>query len=133
MGQAITTLGAGIHGGITFDHQHHLFSLRTTSTDPAFGGETWDIAFLYGRGTRIRSFYVSAGLGASVIGGTRYPRLFGGGRGEQMQTMIGFPLEGQISWQPLRYLAVDLYSFANVNTEQPFGGVGLSLRAGKLW
>ncbi|MDZ7694850.1 MAG: hypothetical protein U5K69_27655 [Balneolaceae bacterium] len=122
----------GVFGGITLDHQRHLFSLRTTSTDPVFGEETWDVAFLYGRGTYIRSFYLSAGIGTSVIGGTRYSQLFGGDRGEQMQMMIGFPLEGQISWQPLRFLAVDLYSFANINTEQPFGGVGLGLRIGKL-
>lgn len=131
-GSSLTTLGPGVQAGFNIEYNRHLFSLRTISTDPTFGKETWEAALLYGRSISIRSFYLSAGVGASAVGGSSYSRLFGSDEEAQMDTMLGFPLEGQISWTPARFVALGIYSFANVNTGQPLGGIGLSLRLGNL-
>ncbi len=131
-GPSITTLGTGVSGGVVFDYNRHVFSLRTTSTDTNYGTETWDIALLYGRSVRYKTLYISGGVGAAVTGGTKYSQLLGSTNGEQMETMIGFPLEGHLSWEPTNFLALGLYSFVNVNTEQPFGGLGVTLRIGRL-
>lgn len=130
-GTSVSTLGVGVQGGLSFDYNRHLFSLRTISTDLDYGAETWDIALLYGRGITYRSLYISAGAGASVIGGKKYSQLFGG-ESTEAETTLGFPLEGQISWTPTGFIALGIYSYANVNTEQPFGGIGLNIRLGDL-
>jgi hypothetical protein len=87
---------------------------------------------LYGRATTTEHLFLSAGTGVSVVGGTGYPRLFGGGRGTAFDPMIGFPLEGQVAWTPTGAVSLGLYAFANVNTAQPLGGLGLTLRLGDL-
>jgi len=131
-GPAATTLGLGMTagGGLTIDR--HVFSLRGVNTDPVVGGETWEVAFLYGRATVAGPVFMSAGAGVSVVGGTRYPRLFGGGEGEHFAPMIGFPLEGHLAWSPVGTVSLGLYAFANVNTAHPMGGLGLLLRLGRL-
>lgn len=131
-GPAATTLGVGIGGGVAAEYDRHVFSLRGVSTDPSVGAETWEIAFLYGRATSTTHVFLSAGAGVSVVGGTRYPRLFGGGEGESFDPMIGFPLAGQVAWTPSGIVSIGLYAFANVNTAHPLGGVGLNLRLGAL-
>ena len=131
-GPTMTTLGPGVSGGIALEFDRHVLSLRTVSTDPNWGGETWDVAFLYGRATSSEHFFLSAGVGASIIGGQRYSHLFGGGEGEELDPMIGFPLEGQVMWTPTRLVSLGMYAFANVNTGHPFGGLGFELRLGKL-
>lgn len=132
-GPALTTLGPGASGGVAVDFERHVFSLRGTSSDPAFGQETWEVAALYGRALPADPFYFWAGVGAAVVGGTKYPRLFGGGKGRPFEPMLGFPLHGQLSWVPTRVVALDLYALANVNTGHPFGALGLALRVGHLW
>ncbi|WP_372638486.1 hypothetical protein [Fodinibius sp.] len=132
-GTSVSNLGLGIHGGLSVDYKQHVFSLRTTSTDMSYGAETWDVALLYGRSTTFRTWYFSAGVGAAVIGGEKYPGLFGRGNSSPMETMLGFPLEAVVSWQPVNVVALGLYGFANVNTEHPIGGMGLSFRIGDLY
>lgn len=131
-GPAATTLGIGASGGISMELDRHLFSLRGVSTDLVLGRETWEAAFLYGRATATEEFFLSAGAGASIVGGRRYPRLFGGGEGEEFEPMIGFPLEGQVAWTPSGTVSLSLHAFANVNTAHPLGGLGVVLRLGDL-
>lgn len=131
-GPAATALGLGTIGGAAVEFDRHVFSLRAVSTDQAFGDELWEIAVLYGRATATEQVFLSAGVGTAVVGGTRYPGFFGGGRGEDFDPMIGFPLEGQIAWTPVRAVALGVYAFANVNTAHPVGGVGLTLRLGDV-
>ncbi|WP_441000945.1 hypothetical protein [Fodinibius sp. SL11] len=131
-GPSITTLGTGVQADLVVDYNNHLFSISTTSTDLDVGTETWDIALLYGRSMNYRSFYLSAGTGVAVIGGEGYSDLFGRGTKTSIETSIGFPLRGQVSWQPIRFLALGINSFLNVNTEQPFGGIGVSVRLGSF-
>lgn len=132
-GTSVSNLGVGIHGGISVDKNQHVFSFRTVSTDLYYGAETWDVALLYGRSTTFSTWYFSAGVGVAVTGGNKYSRLFGGGNTAPMETTLGFPLEGNISWQPTRFVALGLYGFANVNTEHPLGGMGLLFRLGNLY
>lgn len=131
-GPSVTTLGTGLQAELMVDYNNHLFSISTTSTDVDFGTETWDIALIYGQSMNYHSFYLSAGTGVAVLGGDGYSDLFGRGTKTSIETTIGFPLRGQISWQPIHFLGISINSFFNVNTEQPFGGVGVSLRVGKL-
>jgi hypothetical protein len=46
--------------------------------------------------------------------------------------MIGFPLEGTITWSAARVLALGVRGFANVNTGQPFGGLGMTVQVGRI-
>ncbi|PAU94509.1 hypothetical protein CK503_06855 [Aliifodinibius salipaludis] len=131
-GPSVTTLGTGLQAELMVDYNNHLFSISTTSTDVDFGTEIWDIALIYGQSMNYRSFYLSAGTGVAVIGGNGYSDLFGRGTKTSIETTIGFPLRGQISWQPVRFFALGINSFLNVNTEQPFGGIGISVRIGKF-
>lgn len=131
-GPSLTTLGTGLHAGLMVDYSNHLFSISTTSTDLDFGTETWDIALIYGRSMKYQSLYLSAGTGVAVVGGNGYSDLFGRGTKTSIETSIGFPLRGQISWQPMQFFGFGINSFLNVNTEQPFGGIGVSVRVGKF-
>lgn len=131
-GPAATSLGIGASGGVAIEFDRHVFSLRGVSTDRSLGAETWEVAFLYGRAITSEHFTMSAGAGTSVVGGMRYPKLFGGEDGEAFEPMIGFPLEGQVAWTPTGVLSLGLHAFANVNTAHPFGGMGLTLRMGAL-
>lgn len=129
-GPSLTTLGAGVNTGVTVDNNRHLFSLRGTSTYPLFEEETWEVAFLYGRAVMQKNFYLSAGAGVSVVGGTKYPRLFSTDRAEEFEPMIGFPLEARVYWTPVNIAGVGIHTFANINTGQPLGGIALILRLG---
>ncbi|MFO8099460.1 MAG: hypothetical protein R6T83_07555 [Salinibacter sp.] len=131
-GPAVTTLGPGLSGGVAVAYNRHVMSLRGVSTDLSPGRETWEAAGLYGRAITMGSVVLSAGTGVSVVGGTGYPRLFGGGPGASFDPMIGFPIEGHLAWTPTGVLSLGLYAFANVNTAQPLGGLGLTLRLGDL-
>lgn len=131
-GPAVTTLGTGVHAGFGMELDRHVFSVRGTSTDRNLSAGTWDMAFLYGRALERSAVHLSAGAGVAVVGGERYRQFFGRGAGESFDPMIGFPLEGRVSWKPISVLALGLYGFANVNTEQPFGGVGANVRVGWL-
>lgn len=131
-GPALTTLGVGYHGGITFDYNRHVFSARGLSSDTAPANEFWDIALLYGRSMNFESIYLSAAVGTSVIGGKGYSDLFGAGTPQNIETTLGFPLEGQVAWEPTRFLSLAVYTFMNVNTEQPLAGAALSVRIGNF-
>jgi hypothetical protein len=93
----------------------------------------WDIGILYGRALYIRAFTLSASTGVAIVGGRSYQTLFGGGPGRAMDTAIGFPLEGTIVWEAASVLALGVRGFANVNTGQPFGGIGVMVRMGRMW
>ena len=92
--------------------------------------ETWEIAGLYGRVIAVRDLHFSAGVGVGVVGGKGYSQFFAAGNREDIDTMIGFPVEGRITWKPVPHAGLGLHSFANVNTVQPFGGVALTLHLG---
>lgn len=126
-GTGFTTLGPGITAGITASNGGHQFILRGVSTDMKPATETWEIAGLYGRVITVRNFQMSAGAGVGIVGGRGYTQFIAAGRQEDLDTMIGFPLDGRIIWTPVRHAGLGLHSFANINTVQPFAGVALTL------
>ncbi len=126
-GAGISTLGPGISAGITARNGGHQFIFRGVSTDMEPASETWEIAVLYGRVIMFRALHLSAGAGVGVVGGRGYTQFFASGKEENLDTMIGFPLDGRIVWKPVRQAGLGLNGFANVNTVQPFGGVALTL------
>jgi hypothetical protein len=129
-GAGITTLGPGTTAGITVRSGGHQFTFRGISTDTDPAGETWEIAGLYGRVIAVRTFHISAGAGVGVVGGRGYSQLFAIGSRENLETMIGFPLEGRITWKPVRQAGLGLHGFANINTVQPISGMALTLHLG---
>lgn len=129
-GPGITTLGPGTTAGITFRNGGHQFIIRGISTDIEPTNETWEMAALYGRVIAVGNVQFSAGAGVGVVGGRGYSQLFVTGTQEKLETMIGFPLEGRITWKPIRQAGFGLHSFANVNTVQPLGGLALTLHLG---
>ncbi len=126
----ITTQGPGCSASIGMDINRHVFSLRTSAANPVPVNDIWDIAFLYGRSVLSNPFYLAGGVGASVVAGNQYSRLIGGTTRRTFEPMIGFPLEGHLSWTLSPYLATGVYSFVNINTKQPFGGITASVRIG---
>mgnify|MGYP006293390753 CR=1 FL=1 len=132
-GISITSLGPGLAGNLTLDHNNHLFTLGMHSTSlHGFTRDTWDVSFYYGRGWKKETFHLSAGAGVAIISGKTYSGIFGGEPSEQMESMIAFPLRGEIAWVSNRFIAPVLFGVLNVNTNQPFGGIGIALRLGKM-
>lgn len=129
-GPAITTLGPGTMAGFSVRNGGHQFIIRGVSTDMEPTSETWEIAGLYGRVITVQSIQFSAGAGIGVVGGRGYSNLFATGSPENLETMIGLPLEGRITWKPVRQAGIGLHSFANINTVQPLGGLALTLHLG---
>lgn len=129
-GPSVTTLGLGFSGGINAQVQGHYFALKTNSTEFSQWEETWDVSLIYGRHAHVRSLQFYAGTGFSVLGGTSYSSLIETSKQESFGPVIGFPLEGSVFWNPIRVAGIGLSAFANVNTEQPFGGIGLNIRIG---
>lgn len=127
---SITTLGLGFNAGIKAQIRNHYFALTTNSTELSYWNETWDISIIYGRHAQIHPFKFYIGTGVSVLGGTSYTSLFETSKHESFGPVIGFPLEGSVFWHPIPVAGLGLTTFANVNTEQPFAGIGITLRAG---
>jgi hypothetical protein len=90
------------------------------------------VGLLYGRAVTLGRIRLRGGTGVAVTGGRSYDRLFGGGDGTPFGPVIGFPLEGHVGWVPTAFAAVGIHAFADVNTEHPFGGIGVYLRLGRL-
>ena len=129
---SMTSQGPGAAAGLSIDRNQHLFTVRTSfiGTEPFSG--TWDTAVLYGRSTVLGWLYLSGSTGVAVTAGDRYTRVVGGSVKSDFEPTIGFPVEGHASIANTRGLAIGLYAFANVNTWQPFGGIGIAVRMGRL-
>ena len=130
--QGFSTMGAGSAVGLSVDYSRHVFSIRTSATDRIPGNGTWDVGMMYGRSVFLGSMYVSGGVGFSVIAGEQYSGLIGGNADGTMEPMLAFPVEGHLSFPLTRFAAIGVYSFLNINTNQPFGGVGAAIRIGRV-
>ncbi len=128
----ITSLGPGNTLGLGIDINRHIFSLRSSATDPAPFKDTWDVAFLYGRSIWLGDFYAAGSTGVGIVAGEQYSQFIGGTAEGSMDPMISFPVEGHLSKPLSRNFAVGLSAFFNVNTNQPFGGVSAAIRVGGL-
>lgn len=131
IGPAIGTSGSlsGI-ASVSYQFGTHLLSLRGSVTGEVFGDHFSDISLLYGRATTHPSYHVSFAAGIARVTGQRNEGLFG--PKEKLSATIGFPSEMQIYWKPASFFGLGITGFTNINREQSFAGMALSLQLGKL-
>ncbi len=128
-------LGAGGGGfaataGADYGVGNHLVSLRVAATAELFGDDFHDVAILYGRSSRWSRGMLALSTGVALVQGTRCDGVFGGCR--ETPARFGVPLAARLGLYPLRFLGVGVYGFANINSEQPFGGVALTVEVGRV-
>lgn len=129
-------LGVGtddISGFVIASYQkgNNLLSIRgALSGDMISGDEFWDIGVLYGRATSQQRYHASISAGLAIVGGKRD---YGwSSSGNDVPLTVGLPLKAQLNWLPTSVLGIGLQGFANINPEQSFAGLALSLQLGKL-
>ncbi|MBU4444988.1 hypothetical protein KJ656_07910 [bacterium] len=136
-GLGLSTLGS-IAGSANASIQFKriLFTLRTTANSASlFGDEFFDVGLLVGLASQGRGGHASVSVGFARVTGSRSDGLdlFGTGAGrEDIDPTFGLPIEVQLFGNIGRILGLGLYAYANVNTEQIFGGITVNLRFGKL-
>jgi hypothetical protein len=127
-----------VYGAYNYQRGASLFTLRTaTALDVAgallvpFGGSSRgvsDIGLLYGRATRPdhRFAGVSAGIGLAQVSRDT--------AGVSHKTYhLTLPLEGQVAWRPVRYIAFMLLGFASLNRGRSFEGLTVGVQLGRLY
>ena len=72
----------------------------------------------------------SLGCGLSLVKGSESEGFLDDG--EPVDPIIGFPLEGQIMWRPLRFLGLGVYGIANFNSEKNLFSIAVNLQLGRL-
>ncbi|GAA5520856.1 hypothetical protein LQ318_03890 [Aliifodinibius salicampi] len=119
--------------GTHYQFGPNLLSFRGCATTEIFGDEYWDIGLLYGWASSEYDYHVSFSSGIAVIGGSRSEGgLFSDTPRDVISAQFGIPLEGQFFWRPFGNVGLGLYGFANLNAEQTFAGLALSVQLGKL-
>lgn len=132
-GLGVGTNGMALIAGTHYQSGPNLLSFRGSATAEIFGDEFWDIGLLYGWASSEYDYHISFSSGIAVIGGSRSEGgLFSDTPREVISAQLGVPLEGQFFWRPFSNFGLGLYGFANLNTEQPFAGLALSVQLGKL-
>lgn len=116
------TEGIAAVAGVNVASAPHILSFRTATTGPVLdGGETfWDAGLLYGRALRWPEGLAAASAGVGVMGGHR------------TDDHLSVPVAARVSWHLTSWLGFGAYGFVNINREQPFGGVTLSMELGLL-
>jgi hypothetical protein len=137
-------LGAGLGVGsedfagsanLSYQHGAHLVSLRVAGTAGLFDDGFGDVALLYGRATRPPEsrYRAGAGLGVALVDGCASPGdggLFAGC--DDRGTVLGLPIEAQLSWLPAEFLGLGLYGFADFNRARSFAGLTLTVQLGRV-
>lgn len=80
-----------------------------------------DIGLLVGVGTTGSAGHASVGAGIALVPGT-----------EDFFSTVGLPLQAQFLFDVGGVVGLGLYAFLDINPEQTFGGITLSLSAGDL-
>lgn len=106
--------------------------MRIVGCGELFGKSLNDYSILYGRAFTSSAFLASLGGGLGFVDGSISNGLFSEEEPEEIEMIIGLPLEAQLFWRPLRFLGLGLYGFANINSEESFYGCTLALQIGKL-
>ena len=117
-----------------------IFSVRTTQVseakDQAGGGEFFDVGILIGTTASVTSNkLIALAVGLARVTGYRYVGEPGRHRTvekEPLNNSVGIPLEIQMFYRPNHIFGLGVYVFANVNSEQSFGGVTLSIQFGQF-
>ena len=123
---------------VSFQYEKFLVSLRTTgSNEGLFGGTTLhDFGLLIGLTSIRTEWHSSVAIGIAMVSGYRdNSGLFSFGDVESrhhISPKIGLPIEAQLFLRPTDSMGFGAYLYANINAEQPFGGITFCLQFGKL-
>jgi hypothetical protein len=113
-----------------------IISMRTTANSAGlFDDEYYDLGLLVGYAAQMGRGHWSIAVGIASVTGTygHGLNLFSSNESrEKVPAHIGLPLEVQLFPYVSRFWGVGLYGYADVNAEQSFAGITLSLRLGKL-
>ncbi|MDP2497723.1 MAG: hypothetical protein Q8W44_06990 [Candidatus Palauibacterales bacterium] len=101
----------------------HILSLRTAAVEPGLlfesGDRYNDVGLLYGQAVRW-------GDGIAALSGG-----IGLARGD-LETRPSIPIAARVAWHFSPAFGIGTYWFLNINREQPFGGVTLTIELGVL-
>ena len=128
----------GDNGGVSFllnpcyQNQNNLWSFRLLFCGELFGKSLNDYGIMYGRVLHSTTLFVSAGAGVALVDGKISHGLFSGEETQKINMIPGVPMEVQLFWRPLSFIGLGLYGFANLNNEESFSGVAVTLQAGGL-
>jgi hypothetical protein len=120
--------GTSVNLNATYQFSKNLLTVRIIGCGEIFGKSLDDYSILYGRVVTSSTILTSFGGGLGIVKG--YHGLFS--EEGKTKAIIGFPLEAQLFWRPLRFLGLGLYGFANINSEKSYYGCTFSLQIGKL-
>jgi hypothetical protein len=122
--------GFAASAGLDLLARGHLISLRAAGVAGIIDDEFWDVAAMYGRAHAWRRGLVALSTGLAIMDGNRCAGVFGGC--VPVAARIGLPLAARLSLHPLPFLGVGLYGFANLNSEESFGGAVVTVQLGRL-
>ncbi len=131
IGPGIGTVGsfAGV-AGISYQFGANLLTVRGSTTGDLLGEHYSDIGLLYGRVFSNDSFHTSFAAGLARVSGQRSEELFGSS--DDISPTLGLPLELQTYWKAASFFGIGVTGFANINENQSFAGLALSVQLGKL-
>lgn len=97
-----------------------------------------DFGFMYGRKLLNKEYmFISVSGGVSYLTGTVRGRLisnswFHSDYESVKVSTIGFPLESQLAFTPFKHFGISVHGFGNLNPDNSYAGIGLSLLVGRL-
>ena len=86
---------------------------------------------MYGVGSRTQNSRITGSLGVAIVDGQCCEGLFIG-TCEDIDATIGLPLAIDVAWIGLDVMALGVHGFVDINSEESFGGVGLTLELGRM-
>lgn len=126
-------VGLAMLGDVFVRYDAHIVALRAAAAIDLFTLDLYDYSLLYGRALPLSSsveLNLMAGLG--LMGGTRSYGILSGREPTPLPKHLSLPLQTELVWTPLPWLGLGLCGFANINTEQSFGGFTAAVQVGKL-
>jgi hypothetical protein len=114
--------------GATYQVGAQVVSFRSSGGGGYLQDGIWDWAALYGFGTTGQSFRITGELGAAVVSGKRCTE----DGCASFPSVGGIPFAVQLRVTPTSAIALGAYTFANINSEQSFAGLTLSVAIGDV-
>ncbi len=107
---------------------HTLLSLRRTdNVQDIWGDDIWDIGILYGPRFQSANYHVAFQAGIGIASGTRRPNW---STSRSITPAISLPLAINSSTRLQGRVALGLYVFASINSEESLAGAALCLQFG---
>ena len=129
--------------GFSYAHNKNIFTVRVIANDSLdlFSGDDGDyeseVSFLYGRVHRLKSMLVSYSAGVGLVSGNYGTRNSGYPNytinAKDFGPQICLPLEANIIFRPIPFMALGIKLFGNVNSVHSFVGAHGTISFGKFW